>query len=55
MCNARTTLDFIYDTPSVSDVWSALVSCLNVSLLVIAGRGDCTERERKAGERESKA
>lgn len=56
MYNARTTLDFIYDTPSVSDVWSALVSCLSVSLLVVtAGRGDCTERERKAGERESKA
>lgn len=56
MCNARTTLHFIYETPSVSDVWSALVSCLGVSLLVvIAGRGDCTEGERKGAKGESKA
>lgn len=32
------------------------VSCLCVSLFVLtAGRGDCTEREKKAGEGESKA
>lgn len=32
------------------------VSCLCVSLLVVtAGRGDCTERKKKAGEGESKA
>lgn len=49
-------MDYIYETPSVSVVWGALVSCLGVSLLiVIAGRGDCTERERKAREGEGKA
>jgi len=54
--NSRTTLDLIYKTPSASNAWSALISCLCVSLLVvIAGRGDRTEREKKAGEGEGKA
>lgn len=49
-------MDFMCETPSVSDVWSALVSCLGASLLVvIAERGDCSERERKAREGEGKA